>query len=276
MLILYRSPKEHVVTCAAIIAVIFLGTASAQVSLPPEKDGKQKLQPEKSTRTQPGQFMRTLPVIAALDADRNGELSAEEIDGAAKALKTLDQNRNGMLEREEFQPGIGGQLRTPEPPSAVPTAIAGIAPRTILELLGARGKASVNTRTMETYHRVFNFTDRNRDGRHSRNEYIDNGRHLTRDSRSGIFQASDTNRDGFVSREEYVMNRIITDEAKAIFDEMDANTDRQLTAKEVNDNGKIKDSKLAEKVFHALDSNRDGKLNIAEYLHVWGRWARSQ
>ncbi len=42
------------------------------------------------------------PFLAALDADRNGELSAEEIANSAAALKRLDRNGDGKLSREEL------------------------------------------------------------------------------------------------------------------------------------------------------------------------------
>jgi hypothetical protein len=43
-----------------------------------------------------------------------------------------------------------------------------------------------------------------------------------------IFRASDSNSDSIVSEAEYIENRIITDEAKAIFEELDANDDGKL------------------------------------------------
>ena len=79
-----------------------------------------------------------------------------------------------------------------------------------------------------------------------------------------------------VSEEEYVVNRIITDEAKEIFFQMDANRDSRLTLKELLASGKFKDPKLAKAVFQALDADGDGELVIPEYLRVWGRWARSK
>ena len=41
----------------------------------------------------PASFLRMFPVMAALDADGNGEISAEEIKAAPDALKKLDKNR---------------------------------------------------------------------------------------------------------------------------------------------------------------------------------------
>lgn len=43
-------------------------------------------------------------LIAALDKDRNGELSAEEINSAGDALKKLDRDGDGKLTQREFMP----------------------------------------------------------------------------------------------------------------------------------------------------------------------------
>lgn len=55
----------------------------------------------------PGDGPRLPPVMVALDANRDGELSSEEIEGAAKALKALDKNEDGKLTREELGPPGG-------------------------------------------------------------------------------------------------------------------------------------------------------------------------
>ena len=44
-------------------------------------------------------------MIQVLDADENGEISAEEIDTAATALAALDHNKDGKLSRMETRPG---------------------------------------------------------------------------------------------------------------------------------------------------------------------------
>lgn len=44
------------------------------------------------------------PLVRALDTDRNGELSADEIAGASEALKKLDRNGDGKVTREEVGP----------------------------------------------------------------------------------------------------------------------------------------------------------------------------
>jgi hypothetical protein len=51
-------------------------------------------------------FMRFHPVLAALDADHNGEISSSEIEGAAAALRTLDKNGDGRLTEDELLPAL--------------------------------------------------------------------------------------------------------------------------------------------------------------------------
>ncbi len=60
------------------------------------------------------------PVIAALDADRDGTLSADEIAIAADSLATLDLDGNGELTSDELRPegpppprGPGGHGNAP-------------------------------------------------------------------------------------------------------------------------------------------------------------------
>jgi Ca2+-binding EF-hand superfamily protein len=144
---------------------------------------------------------------------------------------------------------------------------------THLDSLGAKMETGVDLQKIEGYSRFFGFTDKNNDGRHSKVEYVDNGNHLNPQSRAGIFNASDNDRDGFVSRSEYVLNRIITDEAKKIVQAMDANKDGKVERSEFIKHA-MPDKKLAAKVFIDLDTDRNGILQIPEYLKVWGMWAR--
>jgi hypothetical protein len=45
-----------------------------------------------------------MPVIEALDVDRNHVISADELKNATSALLTLDKNRDGQLTENEFGP----------------------------------------------------------------------------------------------------------------------------------------------------------------------------
>jgi len=49
------------------------------------------------------------PLMIALDTDKDGELSATEIENAAAALKSLDADGDGKLGREELRPNFPGR-----------------------------------------------------------------------------------------------------------------------------------------------------------------------
>jgi Ca2+-binding EF-hand superfamily protein len=95
-----------------------LGQASAQET--PKKEGAKKEGAKKSGDRprggQPGgpggrQFTPpTNPLFDSLDADKDGEISAEELSSAVAALKKLDKDGDGKLSREETRPvgGFGG------------------------------------------------------------------------------------------------------------------------------------------------------------------------
>lgn len=68
----------------------------------PPKDGKG---PEGGKPPVPPQGHRPPPpVIAALDTNRDGKLSAEELKGATDALLELDKNGDGELSPQELHP----------------------------------------------------------------------------------------------------------------------------------------------------------------------------
>lgn len=51
------------------------------------------------------------PLIAALDTDGDGEISASEIKKAPQSLKSLDKNNDGKLTRDEMRPSRPGGRR---------------------------------------------------------------------------------------------------------------------------------------------------------------------
>ena len=57
----------------------------------------------------PGEMVRVTPVLAALDADQNGEISLAEIDAGAAALRKLDKNDDKKLSGDELAPSFGGR-----------------------------------------------------------------------------------------------------------------------------------------------------------------------
>ena len=155
--------------------------------------------------------------------------------------------------------------------------IGGATVASILEQLGARMEHGVPSKQMEGYSRHFSLLDKDGDGRHSKVEYIENGNYLTPQARRGIFGAADNNKDGFVTKAEYTLNRIITDEAKAIVQAMDDDKDGVVKRPEFlkHAKGKLSNVELTGKVFAALDTDGNGVLLVPEYLRTWGQWARA-
>ena len=60
------------------------------------------------------------PIVVALDTNRDGELSPEEIRNASTALKALDHNKDGILDRSELDPREGGPDGPDGPPGGPP------------------------------------------------------------------------------------------------------------------------------------------------------------
>ena len=147
----------------------------------------------------------------------------------------------------------------------------------IIRKLGATLETKISITELNGYLNSFDRTDPNRDGFHSKEEYIEQGRYMTPQARAGIFRAADGNSDGVVSRFEYVLNRIITDEGKSIIQRMDDNQNGLVEREEFISHSTtlLSDAKLADIVFSALDVNDDDGIPIPEYLRVWGQWARA-
>ena len=116
----------------------------------------------------PGGGAFPLPLLTALDADGDGELSAKEIDNASAALRTLDKNKDGKLTRDEFLPAF--RERGPGGPG-----------------VGAGAGAD------ELVARLMAF-DKNGDGKLSADELPERMR--------GLLARADANKDGFVDKNE--------------------------------------------------------------------------
>lgn len=115
-------------------------------------------------------MMRINPLVQALDTDKDGEISAEEIAKAPAALKTLDRNGDGKLSGEEIRPNPG--------------AFGG-------ERGGERGGPRADT--TEAVNGMMAF-DKNGDGKLSADELPERMR--------GIVARADANKDGFATRDE--------------------------------------------------------------------------
>jgi predicted O-methyltransferase YrrM len=79
--------------------------AGAVLAQPPSFEGKQGGRGGPPGSMPGGPFgPPRIPVMTAIDANGDGELSAEEIAKAAQSLKKLDKNGDGTLSREELRP----------------------------------------------------------------------------------------------------------------------------------------------------------------------------
>jgi len=165
----------------------------------------------------------------------------------------------------------------PSPARRAPSKVGHVPVADVLQRLGAKLERGSAAKEFDSYSSHFDRMDADRDGKHTRAEYVDKGGYMTPQARAGIFRAADGNADGVVTKAEYVLNRIITDEAKAIVQGMDDDEDGLVERAEfVKHAAKLlSDLELAEQVYAALDANADGGIPIPEYLRVWGQWART-
>lgn len=180
----------------------------------------------------------------------------------------VDSQRIGMLALIGLASCAGRAMReevvSVEPPD----------PQRVLRMLGARGAAGYSADEISQFHRVFGFNDADGDGKLTRQEYVEDGRYMTPRARAGIFRAMDRDRDDLVTEREYVENRIITDEARKVFDRLDTDGDRVLTEHEFTGPSGIEDERAAREAFRAFDGDGDGAVGLIELLRIWGDVAR--
>lgn len=83
--------------------------AAQSAAAPAARGGGENRGPggRESGRGNPGSFMRLDPILAALDTNGDGEISAEELAAAPQSLKKLDTNGDGQLSADEVRLNIG-------------------------------------------------------------------------------------------------------------------------------------------------------------------------
>jgi Ca2+-binding EF-hand superfamily protein len=80
---------------------------------PPEGDRPAEGRPERRPGSFGGReegregFRFPNPLLEALDLDKDGDLSTDEVDVATKSLKSLDKNLDGKLDNAEMRPDFG-------------------------------------------------------------------------------------------------------------------------------------------------------------------------
>jgi Ca2+-binding EF-hand superfamily protein len=104
------------------------GKITAEEMRPPRPEGKNSAAGD-AAQGPPPPHMPPPPVIVALDTDKNGSVSAAELQNSATSLKTLDENSDGELSIQELldigppppmDEADGPQGPPPPPPSDEP------------------------------------------------------------------------------------------------------------------------------------------------------------
>ena len=245
------------------------------------------------------------------DKNGDGAVDKSEFRGSDARFDQMDENANGKLEPDELADLHASRMNDPKsmrerlasgdlprrPPSKRPRGVGepkgaskpqaegrkcpadkvvidGQDVANILTMLGAKREVGASDEQLRSYANHFDRSDTNRDGKHTRAEYVHEGGYMTPQARAGIFAATDNNADGIMTRVEYVLNRAITDEAKAIVQRTDTDKNGQVTRDEFVAGSPIKDKAFAMAVFDALDTSGDGMITVPEYLRVWGGWTR--
>jgi Ca2+-binding EF-hand superfamily protein len=121
-------------------------------------------------------YMRMSPVLNALDSNRDGVISADEIRHSPEALRTLDKNGDGTLTRDEYSPNFGGRGPGREGGRGE-----------------GRGEGPPPDPSNELVQTLMGF-DKNHDGKISKDELPER--------MQGMFDRGDTNKDGFLSPDE--------------------------------------------------------------------------
>lgn len=184
-------------------------------------------------------------VLAAIDADGNHEISAEEIRNAITALRALDTNKDGKLVRDEIHPGKDGRERRRPGP---------VAERRNGTRAGSDGRI-----TPAFIERILAF-DNNKDGKLTSDELPERMR--------SVLSRYDANKDGALERSE--IEAITTNRSENSI----------VGGRRVGREGRRDDKGVPpspeQMVADALefDADKDGKLNKAELLKFTAEFAQ--
>lgn len=106
---------KNSIVFSVVLAVVCLSTAAFGQDAP-KREGQIG---QNSARRQQGgdrpeiagAMAQRMPLMMALDADKDGSISASEIENASKALATLDKDGDGALSPEELRPDFAAMAR---------------------------------------------------------------------------------------------------------------------------------------------------------------------
>ncbi len=201
-------------------------------------------------------FMRFNPLLAAIDTDHDGVLSADEIKNSAVALRKLDKNGDGKLTQDEMRPAFGPGGRDPGRP----------------EGRGPDGAGGGGKRSSEMVDTLMSF-DKDGDGKLSKEEVPER--------MQGLFARGDANSDGFLTREE--LTKMAESQAGSTSPQQgrEEGRDRRLgllrrdpitAAFDTDNDGVLSAAEIdaAPAALAKLDKNADGKISEDEVRPNFG------
>jgi len=109
---------------SAMLATVILSTATFAADEPKAKGpGGKKFGQRQQGAGHPemaGMMAQRMPLMIALDADKDGSISVAELENASKALAKLDKDGDGALSPEELRPDFAGMAREGMPKGGLP------------------------------------------------------------------------------------------------------------------------------------------------------------
>ena len=111
---------------SVMLAAVILSTAAFAADEPAKKGpGGKNLaarQQGAGRSEMAGKMAQRMPLVMALDADKDGTISAAELENASKALAKLDKDGDGALSSEELRPDFAGMAGEGKPREGRPGA----------------------------------------------------------------------------------------------------------------------------------------------------------
>jgi hypothetical protein len=104
-----------------------------------------------------------LPIVMALDTNRDGIISADEIAKASAALLTLDKNSDGQLTVDEYMPPLPKDAPADAPKPPMPL---------IVKALDANGDGVIDAAEIANAAAALKTLDKNNDGNLTRDEFL--------------------------------------------------------------------------------------------------------
>ncbi len=207
-------PKFLIAAAAALMFCVTSSDIQAQEGSPPAKQGDERMQGRSGPGGGAGRrgrrgggrggqggqrgsrmaaMLSALPVMKALDADGNGEISAAEISNASKALAALDKDGDGVLKSAELMPDFS-QMGGGRPGAGVAPGAGGGPGAGGPGAGGARGGRASGGGSRPSLTDRLAEMDTNKDGKLAKDE--------APEWMQGMFANFDTNGDGFATKEE--------------------------------------------------------------------------